>query len=63
MHMPLPHPTMLEVADASGDTGGRDQPRKPVVVIRGQVGAHEGALVGGIFKVQVHVSSPARAEC
>lgn len=52
---------VLEVTDASGDPGCFDQTRGPVIIIGGHVGAHECVLVGRIFEVKIHVSSPAWA--
>ena len=52
---------MLKIAYPPRYSGGSCELREPVVVVGGNTGTHKRALVCSIFKVQVHVSSPARA--
>ncbi|WP_230281432.1 hypothetical protein [Croceicoccus sp. Ery15] len=52
---------MLKLAYPPRYSGGLCELREPVIVVGGNTGTHERALVCSIFKVQVHVSSPAWA--
>lgn len=61
MRRPPQRPGRVEIAYSPSYSGGFCELREPVVVVRGNTGAHKRALVCGILKVQVHVSSPAWA--
>lgn len=52
---------VLKIAYSPRYPGGFCELREPVIIVRGNIGAHQRALVCSIFAVQVHVSSPAWA--